>query len=71
MGRLSVRSAHSASVGHKAGGASPFAVQTWAGMSASAWPLPPQHVRLSAQSAAAHRLLQLAEVFFLWGTLDP
>lgn len=61
----------SASVGYRVEGVSPFANQTWVGMSASSWPTShPQHMCLSVQSATA-RLLQLREVLFLWGILDP
>lgn len=51
-------------------GVPPFADKTWVGMSALSWAVFNTHMCLQAESAVA-ALMQLREVLFLWGMLDP
>lgn len=73
MGPSSVQSAQKAAVGYRVGGVPLFADKMWVGMSALSWAIshPSTHMCLQAESAIAPILMQLREVLFLWGILDP
>lgn len=73
LGPSSVQSAQNAAVGYRVGGVPLFADKMWVGMSALSWAIshPSTHMCLQAESATAPILMQLREVLFLWGILDP